>query len=281
VHFEVSDGELADWEKISITVNDLNRAPAISGLVDQYGTVGVKWKYDISPCISDPDGDSLTVTADDDNVIVIGFVLTFDYSVVVENEPIIITVTDGSLSDSQTIFVTVVENTPPTLTDPTASQLIPDDTDGVPLWGERSTLSITATDDNGIACVTIDLSTIGGSAVQSMNNIAGNIWSVATNASAGTPPQTYHLQVNATDVYGNFNTAVSIPLVVMRNGDTSGNGEVNIVDAMLLANYVSYPGRYSISSEFVADVTGDGTLNIADAMFLANYVSYPGRYTIR
>jgi len=280
VHFEVSDGELADRENIAITVNNVNRAPAISGLVNQSGTAGVAWTYDISSCISDPDGDSLTVAVNDDNVSVIGFALTFNYSVVVEDKPVIITVTDSSLSDSQTIFVTVVENTPPTLTDPSASQPIPDDTDGVPLWGERSTLNITITDDSGIASVTIDLSPIGGSSAQPMNNIGGNIWSVTTNASAGIPPQTYHLQVTATNIYGKSNTSV-IPLTVVRNGDTTGDGVANIADAMLLANHASHPDQYTISSEFVADVNGDGDINIVDAMLLANYISYPGRYILR
>jgi hypothetical protein len=169
-----------------------------------------------------------------------------------------------------------LENTAPILTDPSSSQVIPDDTDGIPLWGETSILNITATDTSGIAGVSINLSAIGGASAQAMVNSEGNIWSVPTNATAGTSPLTYELMINVTDIYGNSNTSVSIPLVVIKNGDVTGNGVVNITDAMLLSNYVSYSGMYSISNEFVADVTGDGTVNIIDAMILANYVSYPG-----
>jgi len=276
VQFRVSDGTLVDTENITITVNNVNRAPSIGGLVNQSGKVGNAWTYNISAFISDPDGDQLTITTSDSNVSVTGFVLTFNYSVAVNNKSVLITVSDGSLSGSQAIFVTAVENSPPLVTNPTSSQLIPDDTDNIPSWGETSTLNITVTDGSGIASVTVNLSAIGGSQSQPMVNMGGNIWSVTTNAPAGTPPQTYYLKVNATDIHGNSNNTASIPLVVMRNGDTNGNDIVNIVDAMLLSNYVSYSGQYSISSVYVADVTGDSNINIADAMLLANYVSYPG-----
>ncbi len=136
---------------------------------------------------------------------------------------------------------------------------IPDDTDNIPRWGELSQLSVTAT--GSIASVAIDLSQIGGQPAQPMVNAGGNIWSVTTNASNGTPPRTYYLKV-------------------MKNGDVNGDNIVNIADAMLLANYVSYPGKYTISSEYVAEVTGSGVANIGDAIFLATCASNPG-YTLR
>ena len=119
VHFEVTDGNLTDRENITITVNNVNRAPAVSGLVNQSGIVGAAWTYDMSYCISDPDGGLLTVTVDDDNISVSGFVLTFNYTVAVEDKPVLITVTDaGGLSSSQTVFVTAVapDNIPPDIT---------------------------------------------------------------------------------------------------------------------------------------------------------------------
>jgi len=278
VRFTVSDGELADQENITITVNNINRAPVISGLIDQSGIVNLPWSYNISSCISDPDGDLLTVGVNDDNISVMDYLLIFNYSTIVIDKTVNVTVTDtDGLSNSQTVFVTVKELTPPLLIDPSSSQLIPDDTDGVPLWGETSTLTITVIDDNQIAGVTIDLSAIGGSADQHMDNIAGNIWSVSTNATAGTSPKLYHLQINATDIYSNSNISVSIPIVVMRNGDVNGDNKLNIVDAMLLANNVSLPGQYIINNEYVADVTGDGNLTIVDAMLLANHISYPAQ----
>ncbi len=43
----------------------------------------------------------------------------------------------------------------------------------------------------------------------------------------------------ATDIHGYTNMSESVQLVVMRNGDVTGDGVVNIADAMLLANYVT------------------------------------------
>ena len=184
-----------------------------------------------------------------------------------------IDVTDGT--------VTVSEGTAPVLTDPGANPtIIPDDTDNDPRWGETSQLSITVTDDGGIAGVTLDLSPIGGSSTQPMTHIGDNIWSVTASASAGTPPQAYDLQVTATDTDGKSSSS-SISLRIIMNGDVSANDAVNIADAMLLANYVAYPGQYTIISESVADVTGNGVVSIADAMLLANYAAYPDQYTLR
>jgi hypothetical protein len=168
--------------------------------------------------------------------------------------------------------------TSPIVTNPTASHEIPDDTDNEPLWGETAQLNVTVTDDNGVASVTVNLSEIGGQVAKPMTNMGDNIWSTTTNASAGTPPKIYNLTVNATDISGNVNNSVKIPLRVMKNGDTTGNGAVNIGDALRLANNVSYPQStaYTLFSPYVADVTGNGIINIGDALRLANNVSYPG-----
>ncbi len=185
------------------------------------------------------------------------------------------------------IAVLINDIGPPDVTNAAANQSdIPDDTDYVPMWGETAQLNVTVIDDNGIASVTINLSEIGGEADKPMINVEGNIYSTTTNASAGTSPKLYNLTVNATDIFGNSNTSVRIQLRVMKNGDTTGNGVVNIGDALRLANNVSYPGdpRYPLSSIYVADVTGgDGKINIGDALRLANNVSYPGdpRYILK
>jgi M6 family metalloprotease-like protein len=168
--------------------------------------------------------------------------------------------------------------TSPTVTNPTSGHEIPDDTDNEPLWGETAQLNVTVIDDSGVASVTVNLSEIGGPAVKPMTNIEGNIWSTTTNASAGTLPKIYNLTVNATDIFRNSNTSVTIPIKVMKNGDTTGNGVVNIGDALRCANNVSFPGNavYAISSPYVADVTGNGVINIGDCLRLANNVSFPG-----
>ncbi len=173
----------------------------------------------------------------------------------------------------------ILDTAPPSVANPSSNQSdIPDDTDNIPLWGETARLNVTVTDESNISSVTINLSEIGGLAAKPMVNIGGSIYSTTTNATAGTPPRLYNLTVNATDIYGNSNTSVRIQLKVMKNGDTTGNGVVDIGDALRLANNVSYPAYYPyyLYSIYVAEVTGNGKINIGDALRLANNVSYPG-----
>jgi len=87
---------------------------------------------------------------------------------------------------------------------------------------QESELSVTVSDDIAIHDVTLDLTPIGGELVH-MNNIRNytegdvvwRIFNYTTNASIGTPPGTYHLRVNATDLLGNYNNTVSIILNVI------------------------------------------------------------------
>ncbi|TFH43005.1 MAG: hypothetical protein E4G94_05475, partial [ANME-2 cluster archaeon] len=59
----------------------------------------------------------------DDNISISGYVLTFNYTIAVEDKPVLITVTDaGGLSSSQTVFITsaapvpaIITNDPPIL----------------------------------------------------------------------------------------------------------------------------------------------------------------------
>ena len=146
--------------------------------------------------------------------------------------------------------------------------IIPVDTDNDPRWGELARINVNVTSNSTIASVTVDLSAIGGSQSQAMFHKGEDIWSIDTNASAGTPPGTYDLKINAEDIYGNQNESVNVPLEVMLNGDVNGDNKVNVIDAMLLYNYIYNKENYIISSETVADVSGDGVVDTIDAMVL-------------
>jgi hypothetical protein len=171
-----------------------------------------------------------------------------------------------------------IDNTPPVVTNGNATPLvIPDDTDNEPKWGENATLNVTVNDHSSVY-VTINLSAIGGPAVQPMTNIEGNIWSVTTNASNGTAGwngtayEPYQLQVNATDITGKSNISVSIESLVMNNGDVNEDGSVDFADVTYLANHVVSTAGYESMEDTVADVNGDSFVDFADATYLANHV---------
>ena len=100
---------------------------------------------------------------------------------------------------------------------------------------EETQLNVTVRDDIAVRNVTIDLTPIGGKSVTYMSNI-GNytdendvlwcIFNYTTNASIGTPPGIYHLQVNATDLLGNYNNTVSITLNVTSPETGSITGKI-------------------------------------------------------
>ena len=62
-------------------------------------------------------------------------------------------------------------------------------------------------------------------------------------------------------------------------GDINGDAEINIQDAVLLFNWVSFPAEqgttYVLTKPGNANVNGDTETNIQDAVLLFNYVSFP------
>ena len=62
-------------------------------------------------------------------------------------------------------------------------------------------------------------------------------------------------------------------------GDVTGDGVVNIGDAVLLFNWVSFPNErettYAPDKPGNADVTGNGEVNIGDSVLLFNWVLFP------
>jgi len=178
-----------------------------------------------------------------------------------------------------------IDTTPPTVTDEQATpNVIPNDTDDNPLWGETTNLTATVTDVSGVASVRIDLSQIGGSATQAMTNIGGNLWSVETNASAGTAPANYVLVMTVTDTYGNSRTN-NINLRVQKNGDVQpydGNGVVDFMgDAIYLVRHTRNVPGYENIRDNIADVTGDGVVDfMGDAIYLVRHTRNVGGYEI-
>ncbi|MGP8323186.1 MAG: dockerin type I domain-containing protein [Methanosarcinaceae archaeon] len=172
------------------------------------------------------------------------------------------------------------EATPPLVTNPEATPLcIPEDTNFDPGWGETSILNITVMDECGVANVTIDLSGINCLTGQPMSRIPGtDIWTVTVNAPVATAllyNETYlphNFTVRAVDIFGNVNTSVDIPLIIMKNGDVSENGEVTLYDAMYLARYIMGKPEFESIYENIGEVSGNSAVTLYDAMYLGKHV---------
>lgn len=136
-----------------------------------------------------------------------------------------------------------------------------------------SQLNVTVTDEcTGVSTVTVNLSALGGSAEVQMTNIPGSdIWTITTNATIGIK-LLHNLEVNASDNSGNFNNTVSILLTVLRRGDVDSDDDVDILDALYIAQWTV--GLVPDPGVFIGDVvpaTGNGVVDILDALYIAKW----------
>ena len=176
-------------------------------------------------------------------------------------------VTNGTFS--------IIDNEPPVITDAIATPDVILNDNGRPRVPGTNVTVLNATvidNGSGVANVTINLSSIGGSDNQVMERIAGtDVWTVATTATDGIN-LTHELVVTATDGEDNTNTSV-IGLTVLLRGDVVRDGDLNSADALYIAKYLV--GKEPMPSLLVSDMfpaEGDGKINSADALYLAKYL---------
>lgn len=118
VTFTVTDGSLTASEKVTITVNNVNRPPTLTKIGDQSVNEGETLTFTLSA--SDPDGDNLIYSASnlpkgaDFNPATKTFTWTPDFTQANSYPGVIFSVTDGAASASETITITVANvNRPP------------------------------------------------------------------------------------------------------------------------------------------------------------------------
>ena len=110
VHFQVTDGIDIDFEDITITVNNVNRAPVLGAIGNKSVNENSLLSFTISA--TDADGDPLTYSADklpagaslNASTGAFSWTPTFEQ---VGTHSITFVVTDGSLNDSEAITITV------------------------------------------------------------------------------------------------------------------------------------------------------------------------------
>ena len=141
-------------------------------------------------------------------------------------------VTNGTFS--------IIDNEPPVITDAIATPDVILNDNGRPRTPGTGVTVLNATVLNGgsgVAKVTINLSSIGGSDDQVMERIAGtDVWTVATTATDGIN-LTHELVITATDGANNANTSV-IGLTILLRGDVVRDGDLNSADALYIAKYL-------------------------------------------
>lgn len=142
---------------------------------------------------------------------------------------------------------------------------------------EEIVISATVTDSGlGIQSVTVDLSSIGGSANALMSEIATGEFELTTTATTGIN-DAHTFVITAKDNGGNTATDTTNSLTVYRRGDVVRNNMVDMGDALCIAKWTVglEPSLDMDHFKFVGDVQpasdGDHTTNMADALFIARH----------
>jgi len=177
-----------------------------------------------------------------------------------------LTVTDdcgATGSDNVTVTISPTLATPPNITSFTPTSPVSD------TEGATRTFRITIDQQANVSWL-INGTVVGGDtgvAEANYTNMSAalGVWNVSAvvKSTNGTVVQTWI-----------WNVTSRVP------GDVNGDGKVNIGDAVLLFNWVSFPNErgvtYVLSEPENADVTGNGKVNIGDAVLLFNWVSFQG-----
>ena len=191
ISIQVTDGLLADTQNYSMYVNPVNDAPTISGVGNQTPTEDVPLTVNISSNVDDVDNNFLEVTTNSTYVTVNGYELTFLYPDGVTSDNVKITVSDGELSASDSIAVTItpVNDAPST---PRIS-LTPKSLEG----GETLTCNVTTpSSDSDSAQVNYTYMWFhDGSFISGTTTTTSNTYDTYSSATSGT----YTCNVTATD----------------------------------------------------------------------------------
>ncbi|MEA1905852.1 MAG: C1 family peptidase [Euryarchaeota archaeon] len=177
-----------------------------------------------------------------------------------------LTVTDDcgvTGSDNVTINITPAPSMPPNVTTFTPPSPIRD------IEGATRTFSIIIDQPANVSWLINDTVVDADNGVTEANytntSAATGVWNIsaAVSDANGTVMQTWI-----------WNVVPKVP------GDVTNDGKVNIGDAVLLFNWVSFPNErgttYVLSAPENADVTGNDKVNIGDAVLLFNWVSFQG-----
>ncbi|MDD5446975.1 MAG: hypothetical protein PHY36_03720 [Methanocellales archaeon] len=170
--------------------------------------------------------------------------------------PVSVTTTGAGFDVEPTMTIQAApDTTAPVIASPTATP------SSIPADGATtSVLNVTVTDNVGIASVTVNLVSIGGSATTAMTKVGTtNVYSVTTTASTSTSLGTKSLTVTATDTSANTATS-TISLTVTAIPDTFAPSVTNptATPSTIYANGIAT----SLLSVTVTDSTGIASVKV-------------------
>ena len=139
-------------------------------------------------------------------------------------------------------------------------------------------ISLTDTDYNPLDCMEV-------------TRVSDTVWALrlSDSAPAGTMyynPRYNYIQLEEWGKTTTFSPMYTYDLVILnrknglRAGDINGDGNVDILDAVLLLQNFMYPETYPVSYAGTTDFNGDGVKDIKDAALLLQYSLFPELYPL-
>ena len=278
---------LAATQTFSVTASHPNRAPTAVGTIPNQTVVigGASVTLNLSSYFSDPDSNTLTYTASisDEQPVLPGPLVKMGVSNTLQtlsisaeqaegSGTITVTATDpGNLSVTQTFTVTVTQPnrapvksskdeipkqdidsaTPVSVTDIDTYFTDPD--------GDTLTYTVASSDTN-VATVSVSGTTVTVSRATVTSSGQITITVTATDPGGLSAMRTFLATVNPDPPNAASNGS---PEAIKQ--DMNGDGVVNILDLVLVANQIGQPAAAN-----AADVNGDGVVNILDLVLVAS-----------
>ena len=272
--YTVSDGYGGSaTAQVRVTVNAVNDSPVAMGSIDAQTVMvgGAAAEVDVSSKFKDPDGDDLTYTATT-SAASIATTSVSESTVSISpvsagSATITVTASDGSLTATQTIAVTVEPPTAPTA--PTAPTVAA--TEG----NAQVALSWANLNNATITKYQYRQSTNGGSSWSpDWTDISGSSASTTSHTRTGlTNGTTYTFQVRAVNAGGAGAASASVhatPTAPPVPCDFNGDGVVNDTDFQLFsAEYQAAQAGSSFDARM--DLNHDGTINFYDFIIFATH----------
>jgi hypothetical protein len=255
VHFEVSDGALTDSEDITIAVTT-NHAPTLVNPGNKSVNEGTVLSFTISA--TDPDSDPLNYSASNMpsgssfSQATRTFSWTPSYTQAGAYPDIRFSVTDGQLSSSQNITITVNNVNRPPVLNPIGNRSVTTD--------QLLTFTVSATDPDGDSLTYSATNLPGGASFNSSTRVFS--WTPVAGQEGSHP----NIRFSATDAA--LTATVTITITVNRNPDIDHDGAVNIYD---LFRVIQHWGETGSNGWIVEDVNSDGKINVLDIIVISQH----------
>ncbi len=253
----VSDGTLSDSQDVTVTVGDINRPPVLDSISDITVSEGVTITF--NPTATDPDGDTLTFSYT-------GWMTSASYTTNNDDagtHTVTVTVSDGSLSDSQDVIITVIDVDIISPSTPTSLQAVVVSTSQVDLSWNASTDNVGVTGyriyRDGIQVADVSSTTYQDTGLSQLTTYVYTVsaYDDAGNESSQSTPVSATTQ-EAVTIFSNLdsylgNTSNWVPLTPSRWDVFSDNGDYRY--RINTTNYSNQPGNLLGEYSLIANRT--------------------------